>query len=63
MNLFNTSDRRLEQFLYAHFIPFEHQSKDLLGYTIWSYLDTPRLRQIIDEYIALIAEYAMKKDG
>lgn len=62
MKEFHTSDRRLEQFLYAHFIPFERQTKDLQGYTIWSYLETPRVKQIVDEYSALIAEYSMKKN-
>lgn len=59
MSIFHTSDRRLEQFLYAHFIPFERQSKDLQGQTVWSYPETPRLKQVVAEYSALIAEYGV----
>lgn len=63
MNIFHTSDRRLEQFLYAHFIPFDRQTKDTCGLTVWSYNETPRLRQVIAEYKVLNAEHGDNADG
>lgn len=35
MKQFITDDRRLEQFLFAHFIPFERQIKNERGLTAW----------------------------
>ena len=63
MNEFHTADRRLEQFLFAHFIPFKTQTKDVQGYTIWSYADTPRLRDVVAEYQTLIAEQGARTGG
>ena len=37
MEQFITDDRKLEQFLFAHFIPFERQIKNERGLTAWVY--------------------------
>lgn len=43
MKLFETIDRRLEQFLFVHYIPFESQYKNERGLTVWRYTPSPRL--------------------
>lgn len=58
MTQFETSDRRLEQFLHAHFIRFDAQKKDDRGYTVWRYSDTPRLQEVVTEYKTLVARYS-----
>ena len=52
MKQFITDDRRLEQFLFAHFIPFERQIKNERGLTAWVYIEGPRLFHVIAEYEA-----------
>ena len=47
MKQFITDDRRLEQFLFAHFIPFERQIKNERGLTAWVYTESPRLFHVI----------------
>ena len=61
MNWFTTDDRRLEQFLYAHFIPYDHQEKDQRGHTVWYYTRSPRLFSVLDEYKTLCAQYAPER--
>lgn len=39
MKQFITDDRRLEQFLFAHFIHFERQIKNERGLTAWIYTE------------------------
>lgn len=63
MNYFTTTDRRLEQFLYAHFIPFHHQSKDQRGHTVWHYQTSPRFVLVLNEYKKLCKKYANKKEA
>lgn len=47
---FSTTDRKLEQFLYAHFIPFDSQSRNARGFNVWHYAATPRLLRTVREY-------------
>lgn len=54
--MFETSDRKMEQFLYAHRILFDRQHKDERGYTTWEYTVTSRLLRVIQEYEDLMAE-------
>ena len=44
------TDRRLENFLYAHRVDFIAQTKDRSGKTVWIYLDTERFREVVAEY-------------
>lgn len=50
-----TSNRALEQFLYAHRIPFHTQRKEN-GMTHWVYPVEPRLLEIVREYLNLYKE-------
>lgn len=50
---FSTTDRKLEQFLYAHFILFDRQSKNARGLNVWHYAATPRLLRTVREYRGL----------
>ena len=62
MKQFITDDRRLEQFLFAHVIPFERQIKNERGLTAWVYTETPRLVQVVEEYRTLCREFMSKSD-
>ena len=57
MKQFITDDRRLEQFLFAHFIPFERQIKNERGLTAGGYTESPRLFHVIAEYEVLCARF------
>lgn len=59
---FSTDERRLEQFLFAHFIRFDFQSKDDRGHTTWHYADTPWLRQVVAEYRQLCQRFDGQKE-
>lgn len=48
--IFETSNRLLEQFLFAHEIRFNSFFQDKDGMTYWQYTVTPRLERIVDEY-------------
>ena len=63
MKQFITDDRRLEQFLFAHFIPFERQIKNERGLTAWVYIESPRLFHVIAEYKALCAQFGGDDHG
>lgn len=54
---FSTTDRKLEQFLYAHFIPFDNQSKNMHGLNVWHYTKTPRLLRTVREYKTLNEQF------
>ncbi len=62
MKHFITDDRRLEQFLFAHFIPFERQIKNERGLMAWVYTENPRLIQVVEEYRTLCREFMNKPD-
>ena len=50
MNEYQTSNRRVEQFLFAHFIPFDRQFKDEQGLTVWVYPRTREVMSVVHEY-------------
>lgn len=62
MNRFLTDDRKLEQFLFAHDVPFDDQTKDDRGHTIWHYAVTQWLLHVILEYYALCERRSLKKE-
>ena len=62
MKQFITDDRRLEQFLFARFIPFERQIKNERGLTAWVYTESPRLFHVIAEYKALGTVFSSNAD-
>lgn len=53
MKEFSTTNRKLEQFLYLHRIDFRGQRKtnDLL--TEWVYDNTPRLQEVVAEFLII----------
>lgn len=61
MKLFETTDRRLEQFLFVHYIPFEAQYKNESGLTVWRYTPSPRLFCKVQEYQRLKARYEKRR--
>lgn len=61
MKLFETTDRRLEQFLFVHYIPFESQYKNECGLTVWRYTPSPRLFCTVQEYQQLKARYEKRR--
>lgn len=61
MKLFETIDRRLEQFLFVHYIPFESQYKNERGLTVWRYTPSPRLFCTVQEYQRLKARYEKRR--
>lgn len=63
MKQFITDDRRLEQFLFAHFIPFERQIKNDRGLTAWVYTESSRLFHVVAEYEALCAQFGGEEHG
>ena len=53
MKYFETTDRRLEQFLFVHHIHFSHQRKDDYSRNVWVYPFSPHLRRVVREYRCL----------
>lgn len=62
MKQFITDDRRLEQFLFAHFIHFERQIKNERGLTAWIYTESRYLLQVVEKYRALCKKFMKKAD-
>ena len=56
MNTFETCNRKLEQFLFAHFIRHESWYKNEDNLTVWVYPDTPNVRKVVAEYRTLVQE-------
>lgn len=54
---FETTNRRLEQFLHAHLIPFSHWYKNEDYLTVWVYDRTPRLLVVLEEFRQLMDNY------
>lgn len=55
--MFQTTSRRLEEFLHVHLIRWVSQDKDEYGDTQWTYEDTEELRRVVVEFKSI-----MKKD-
>lgn len=54
MDIFETKNRRLEQFIYVHKINHIRQYRDIENLNVWVYEDTPELRAVIEEYEQII---------
>ena len=54
-SVFETSSRKLEQFLYVHDIQHQSFYKDLDNMTVWVYPDSEELRGVVDEYRRICA--------
>ena len=50
MNTITTTNRKLEQFFYAHGVDFADCTKDEDGVTVWSYEDNPENQRILREF-------------
>lgn len=53
MNTFETTNRKLEQFLFAHDIRHTAWYKGPDGYTVWVYPDTSDVKHVVAEYRAI----------
>ena len=53
IDTYRTTSRRLEQFMYAHFIHFIAQQRNEAGDTVWIYEKTNRFKNTLNEYIEL----------
>lgn len=49
-NLFQTRNRKLEQFLHLHDIHFIAQEKDHEGMNVWKYEQTPEFERVFAEW-------------
>lgn len=52
--IFKTSSRKLEQFLFVHDILANGYTKDEYGMTVWNYSSTPEVQRVVSEYKALV---------
>ena len=52
---FETTSRKLEQFLYMHDIHHCDWRKDPYGTTIWVYPNTPEVQRVVTEYMGIVA--------
>lgn len=55
-HIFETSSRKLENFLYAHDIEAARFYKDIDGLTVWVYPDNEEVRECVDEYRRIVAK-------
>ena len=49
-NTFTTTNRRLEQFMFAHKIDFLRQGRNADGMTHWVYIRTPYFEEVLKEF-------------
>lgn len=61
MLTFKTSNRRLEQFLYAHEIYFISCDKTSDNMTVWTYMQTPELDRVVNEWRSIVARHLQKR--
>ena len=59
--IFNTCNRRLEQFLFAHDIMYISCEKNADNMTVWSYRQTPELNRVVNEWRDIVAKHVAKK--
>lgn len=53
--IFETSSRKLEQFLYAHNIKHMSWHKDADNMTVWSYPNTKEVQAVVSEFRQIVA--------
>lgn len=58
---FETSSRKLEQFLFLHDIRYVSLRKDDDGMTVWGYNPTPETMHIVNEYRDILARRKLEK--
>jgi hypothetical protein len=63
MDIFETKNRRLEQFIYVHKISHIRQYRDIENLNVWVYEDTPELRAVIEEYNQIIDRLRRNADA
>ena len=56
MKTFETTNRKLENFLYVHRISFIKQRKTEDGLNCWEYVVTDEFKRVIEEYKELYCE-------
>lgn len=59
--IFETRNRKLEQFLFAHDIQHVGFRKDADGMTVWRYNNTPEAIRVVDEFREIQARRQAKK--
>lgn len=59
-NLFETRNRKLEQFLFLHDIEHIGFRKDADGMTVWQYESTPELKRVVQEFREIQARRAAR---
>lgn len=59
---FETSSRKLEQFLFVHDILHDRFYKDPDNMTVWVYSDSQELRDTVDEYRRIVARRAERRN-
>lgn len=56
INIYTTSNRELENFLYLHRVRFLYQNKSEDGLTCWTYLVNDRFNEVLEEYKSIYPE-------
>ena len=61
--MFETSSRKLEQFLFVHDIFHQGWHKDVDGMTVWEYQETDELKRVVEEYRTIQARRRAAENG
>lgn len=61
--MFETSSRKLEQFLFFHDIFHRGWHKDVDGMTVWEYQETDELKRVVEEYRMIQARRSAREVG
>ena len=61
MNIFETTSRKLEQFLFLHDILPQSWYKAADGMTVWVYPDNEEVKEVVAEYQRILARREMKR--
>lgn len=56
INIYTTSNRELENFLYLHRVRFLYHNKTDDGLTCWTYLVNARFNEVLAEYKSIYPE-------
>lgn len=59
--MFQTQNRKLEQFLFCHDIFFSDTFRGEDGGTVWIYQDDPRLREVVAEWQDILEKRRQRK--
>lgn len=61
--MFETTSRKLEQFLFIHDIFHQGWHKDIDGMTVWEYQETDELKRVVEEYRMIQARRSAREGG